>query len=471
MLLLLWLHVPFNFAVAVSLGNPWQAPGVMACMLASIATLCWWLAGNGLGTRLTVAVALIGMVSLIVFQLSGSGWQLDAHMYFFAALAVLSVYCDWRVLLLAAITIALHHLLMNFLLPAAIYPGGADLGRVVLHATMVVMETAVLVWLTDKLASLIALSHSAIDAAETARAGEAVAHANQIEQSSQVATERREAARTLSFSLEAAVGGLVGEAAEAAGEMRDSSAGLSQTACEAASKTAEIVASSTVTAASVQRVAAATEQLSSSVDEIGRQITMASSVADRAVAETERMETSMGRLMRTTERIEEVVQLITAVAGQTNLLALNATIEAARAGDMGKGFAVVAGEVKSLAIRTGGATGDIKAQIVSIQQDNTDAASAIRDITRIVSELRQITTSVAAAVEQQSAATLEISRAAQDAANGTATISRNLDSLATMASDTGRAAVTGGAASTMLSTRCQTIAEAVHDFTATLRAA
>jgi methyl-accepting chemotaxis protein len=97
---------------------------------------------------MTVAVTLVGMVALIVDQLGGDPWQIDSHMYFFAALAVLAAYCDWRVLLMGAGTVALHHLVLNFVLPAAVFPGGADFGRVVLHAVILILETAVLVWLT-----------------------------------------------------------------------------------------------------------------------------------------------------------------------------------------------------------------------------------------------------------------------------------------------------------------------------------
>ncbi len=470
LLLLLWLQVPVAFAIASALGTAWVAPGVMAAVLASVATLSWWTTGSGLSTRLTVGVALIGMVSLVVYQLSGTNWQLDAHMYFFVALAMLSVYCDWRVLLLSATATAVHHLLLNFLLPAALYPGGTDVGRVLLHAAMVVLETGVLVWLTCQMSNLIAVSGSALQAAEAARAGEASAHARQVEQAEVQVAEKRQAAHALSSSFETAVGGLASQAAEAADAICDSSMRLSQAAADAAAGTTEIAASSEATAGSVHRVAKAAEQLSASVGEVGRQIAMAAGVASRATQETGRISVTMRRLTDTAARIDDVVQLISDVAGQTNLLALNATIEAARAGEAGRGFAVVASEVKNLAIRTSGATGDIKAQILAIQQESIDAASAIDGIAGIVADLDEITSAVAAAVEQQGASTQEIAQAAQDAAASTGRVSVNLTAVASMASDTGAAAAAGRNASTRLANQCRSMASAVHAFAGTLHA-
>ncbi|MGI4745579.1 MAG: methyl-accepting chemotaxis protein [Janthinobacterium lividum] len=468
LLVLLWLHVPFNFIVALWLNNSWQGPGLLAVAITAIATGSWWLSGSGLSTRLTIGIAVIGMVSLIVDQLSGHSWQLDAHMYFFASLAVLSVYCDWRVLLLSAGAIAAHHLLLNFLLPAAIYPGGPSLERVVLHAIIVVLETCVLVWLTHTLTTLFAVSQAAIEAAQNAQAGEAEAHARQTEVAIQAAGEKRKTAQTLSLRFEETVGNLVRQATDAANGVRDSSAGLSATVTYASAKTALIVSASEQTSASVQRVAAATEQLSICVGEIDRQMTLAETVASRASAEADRARTTMMRLSETSARIDDVVQLINAVATQTNLLALNATIEAARAGDMGKGFSVVAGEVKGLAKRTADATTEINGQIMAIQKESRDAVAAITGIARIISDLGQVTTAVAAAVREQDAATREIAHAAVAAAVSTETISTNLESLANMANETGKAASSGFEASTMLTINCHRMEEAIRDFVVTL---
>jgi signal transduction histidine kinase len=154
LLIFLCLHVPFNFAVAVALGVDWRAPTLIGAMLALAATISWRASGSALSTQLTIAVALVGMVALLVFELTGHPWQLDIHLYFFVALAALAVFCEPRVLIMAAVAIAAHHLLVNFILPAAIYPGGADLGRVGLHAGIVALETIILVWLTQQLIAL-----------------------------------------------------------------------------------------------------------------------------------------------------------------------------------------------------------------------------------------------------------------------------------------------------------------------------
>ena len=154
---------------------------------------------------------------------------------------------------------------------------------------------------------------------------------------------------------------------------------------------------------------AASDELAASVGEIARQIAEASKVVGVAVEEARNSEKLVGDLVSAGEKIGNVTQMITDIAGQTNLLALNATIEAARAGEAGKGFAVVASEVKSLANQTAKATEEIEEQIRGIQSASQTTASTIREIGQIIAKISEINTSISGAVEQQSAATREVS--------------------------------------------------------------
>ena len=234
LVLVLWAHVPFNLVVALCLGNGWILPAVMATLLAGAATAAWQVAGStALSTRLVVAVAFIGMIALLLQQMAGHAWQLDVHMYFFAALAVLAVYCDPLVLIFAAGATALHHLTLNFLLPAAVYPGGADFGRVVLHAVIVVLETGVLIWLTYQLALLFARSAEKQEEAEAARTAQAQTYAERVELEARAEEAKRAATSELADAVEATVQGLVRAVASAASDMRGPADGLSGMANDA----------------------------------------------------------------------------------------------------------------------------------------------------------------------------------------------------------------------------------------------
>ena len=206
---LLWLHVPIALAIGVMRDSGWLGPTALMAAMAIAATVSWASSGNGLSTRLTFAIALMGGVSVFAYQLAGHPWQIDMHMYFFAALACLVAYCDYRAILAGTVAVALHHLALNFLLPAAIYPGGADLGRVVLHAGILLMETGVLCWLSFKLSHLFETTAQKTAEAEAAGAAEARANRERLEVESMARQDRDATRRELAAGFERKVGIIV----------------------------------------------------------------------------------------------------------------------------------------------------------------------------------------------------------------------------------------------------------------------
>jgi methyl-accepting chemotaxis protein len=190
----------------------------------------------------------------------------------------------------------------------------------------------------------------------------------------------------------------------AANSMQTTAQSMSATADQSSALVSAVAAAAEQTSVNVQTVSAGTEELSSSINEISRQVVTSAEIARKAVNEAGQTDSTMQGLADNAGRISVVVDLIQTIASQTNLLALNATIEAARAGEAGRGFAVVASEVKSLANQTAKATDEIRQQIVSMQTVTTSAVSAIRNISNTISEINDVTTAIAAAVEEQGAA-------------------------------------------------------------------
>jgi methyl-accepting chemotaxis protein len=221
----------------------------------------------------------------------------------------------------------------------------------------------------------------------------------------------------------------------------------------------------------VNNVAAASEELSTSITDIGRQVKHAATIASRAVDQARQTDGTVQGLVATASRIGEVVGLINDIASQTNLLALNATIEAARAGDAGRGFAVVASEVKSLATQTAKATEEISQQITAVQKVAGDAIDAIKGIGGIIGEVSEVATAIAAAVEQQGVATQEINRSTQQAARGTNEVSNNIAGVIAGADATGAASQNVKSASEALATQTRQLGDQVDAFLNNIRAA
>jgi len=252
--------------------------------------------------------------------------------------------------------------------------------------------------------------------------------------------ERRKARLVLADEFERSVGKIVGVVDDSASGMSSAASSLNRTAEQTSHQATTVSAAAEQASANVQTVAAASEELASSIAEISRQVSEATRVARQGVEEAGRTDRQVQGLAASSEKIGEVVNLIADIANQTNLLALNATIEAARAGEAGKGFAVVASEVKNLASQTARATEEISSQISGIQAATGEAVTAIQQVTGIIDQISQIQSTIAAAVEEQGAATKEISRNVQEASAGTTEVSQNISEVKQSSQTTGRSA-------------------------------
>ncbi|WP_148615826.1 methyl-accepting chemotaxis protein [Nocardioides rubriscoriae] len=223
--------------------------------------------------------------------------------------------------------------------------------------------------------------------------------------------------------------------------------------------------SSSEVSASIQTVASAAEEMTASIREIAQNATEAATVATGAVGVASSAQDTVASLGESSAEIGQVIKVITSIAQQTNLLALNATIEAARAGDAGKGFAVVANEVKELAKETARATEDIGQKIEAIQGDTRGAVSAISEIAEVIGRINDIQTTIASAVEEQTATTNEIARSVTEAAGGANGIADDITQVSSAADDTRQGAHNTLQSATELATMASELKALVSKFT------
>jgi methyl-accepting chemotaxis protein len=295
--------------------------------------------------------------------------------------------------------------------------------------------------------------------------------AEREEKNRELAKERRIELHNLAQSFETAVGNIIENVGAASSELENSAVVLTKSSAATQQLSTVVATASEETSTNVQSVASATEEMANSINEIGRQVADSNRIANEAVDQAEKTDARIAELSLAANRIGDVTKLITTIAEQTNLLALNATIEAARAGDAGRGFAVVAQEVKTLASQTAKATSEISAQISGIQSATHDSVLAIKEISGTIGRVSEIAAAIAAAIEEQGAATQEIARNVQQAAIGSTQVATSIADVNRGAGDTGSASSQVlSSAQTLLNENKRLKAEVVK-FLATVRAA
>ena len=427
---LLWLFVPVVAATAWLHDQNAVAAGLAAAglALAGTAVVKFWGAQKAL-THYSLAIALVGVVSIAVAMASGP-WQIDFHMLYFAMLAVLVVFCDWRVILVGAAATAVHHLSLNFVLPLAVFPDGADFSRVVFHAAVVIFQTAVLAWLAHKLGALFAERSRLQALSETAR---------------------EEAAANLAVQLEQAVAGKLDDIETVRQAMQRHSENVLEHAAQAENQVGEASEVASTAAGTIASGTAAVDELVRAINEVSGQFQATTDVASMAATRSRETTERVQSLDQSANNISEIVELISGIAEQTNLLALNATIEAARAGEAGKGFAVVAQEVKSLAAQTASATAEISNRIEEMQQSTKDTVTAINEIGDVITQIDGTAANVSTAIAQQNASTQSIGELMEQASDAARQIARTITQVsesaeATKEAASGLAETAGGAA-------------------------
>jgi len=291
------------------------------------------------------------------------------------------------------------------------------------------------------------------------------------EQKDRAAVEKQATLNQLADSFEAEILRVINTVSAAASQLQQNAKSMSSTASETNRQSKLVQDASEQAIGNVRTVADAAEELSKSINEIGQQVSAAAKVTTSAVTQVGSTTTMVEKLVSVVHRIGEIINLINAIASQTNLLALNATIEAARAGEAGRGFAVVASEVKALASQTAKATDEIGTQIAAMQTATQDSVGAIKEIGGTIGRIAEIAATIAAAVEEQGAATQEISRNVHQAAQGTAQVATNITDVNQGASDTGAASAQVLASAQFLARESGQLKAEVEKFVQTVRAA
>lgn len=386
----LWVMVPLAALTAHLNGNALLAPTIAALVSAAAAQLAVGLFGiDRQVPRQVMAASAVISVSSLVLAAAGP-WQIDFHMIYFAMLAMLVPFCDWRMILTAAAVTAVHHLALSFLLPWAVFPGSADITRVLFHAVVVVMEVAALLVINARLTALLGRARAAVAQSEAQRQEieelmdreKSLAEAN--------AHQRDALMREVAEQMQTRVGAVINRISSTVEHLNTDAGNLSR-AMETAAGGVEEFGSGAVSARDkAASLETAANDLRAAIESVSEMAVNSSDRAKASSGQTGSAREALSELKQNIDGVSEVVRSIGEIAAQTNLLALNATIESARAGEAGKGFAVVASEVKDLADQTQKLTDGVFNQIAKVKESAERAIGSAYDATQAIDSINDL---------------------------------------------------------------------------------